>query len=231
MLPLLPSTNHTPPGQLSPSYLDRGVRRAQILLELPDFWRLQQLADELALAPLLQRQTKFIYKYLSPYAALSFTRKARLAAILHHYQFLQRRVAPGFFAGLAQAPVLWQQQCGPDLFTITLSFPPRSGFEGELTLSFCCNATVLQVISFVIVPGELVGSPSEQALFICQVQGERHPELLKHATKTLHDCTPAVLLVNAAHGLAAALRIGQLVGISTEEQLCRASICFDYAGF
>ena len=231
MLPSLLAASSRLVSQPSPGYLDRSIRRAQIFLELPDFWRLQQLADALALLPLLKIQSKFIYKYLSPYAARSFSRKMRLAAILHHYRFLRQRVAPGFFAGLAHAPVLWQQQCGPDLFSIALGFPPRSGFEGELTLSFYCNATVLQVISFVLVPGALVGSPSPQALFICQVQGERQPELLKHATRSLHDCTPAVLLVNAAYGLAKALRIGQVVGISTEEQLCRDKISFDYASF
>ena len=218
-------------GQLGASYFDRGLLRAQLLLELPDFLRLQQLAEELALVRLLRIQPKFIYKHLSPYAALSFTRRMRLAAILTHYQFLRQRVAPAFFTSLAHYPVLWQQQSEGDLFTISVGFPARSGFEGELTLRFCCNATVLQVISFVIVPGALVGSPSEHALFICQVQGERQPELLKHATKTLHDSTPAVLLVHAAYALASALRIGQVAGISTEEQLCSTKISFDYAGF
>lgn len=218
-------------SQLWPAYLDRGMRRAQILLEFPDFLRLQQLAEELALVRLLRIQPKFIYKYLSPYAALSFTRQMRLAAVLTHYQFLRQRVGPSFFASLAHGPVLWQQQCEDDLFTISLCFPVRSGFEGELTLRFCCNKTVLQVISFVIVPGALVSSPSERALFICQVQGERHPELLKHATKALSDSTPAVLLIHAAYGLASALHIGQVVGISTEEQLCSAKISFNYAAF
>lgn len=230
MLHTLASQSNNLPAKLVPSYFNRGVRRAQILLEFLDFRRLQELSEELALARLL-KQPKFVYKYLSPYSALSFTRKMRLAAILHHYQFLRQRVVPPFFASLAHAPVLWQQQKGEDLFTISLGFPTRTGFEGELTLSFCCNSTVLQVISFVIVPGALVGSSSKQALFICQVQGERHPELLKHATKALHDSTPAVLLVHAAYGLAAALRIDQLVGISTEEQLCNTKISFDYAAF
>jgi uncharacterized protein VirK/YbjX len=212
-------------------YLDRGMLRAQILLEFPSFLRLQQLAEELTLVRLLRIQPKFIYKYLSPYAALSFTRRMRLAAMLTHYQFLRQRVVPTFFADLSHSPVLWQQQCEDSLFTISLGFPSRSGFEGELTLRFCCNETVLQVISFVIVPGTLVSSASEHALFICQVQGERQPELLKQATKALNDSTPAVLLVHAAYGLASALHIGQVVGISTEEQLCNTKIIFDYAGF
>ena len=216
-------------GQLS--LLHRALHRAQILLEFSAFYRLQQLAKALSLVQLLKIQPKFIYKYLSPYTALSFSRPMRLAAILNHYQFLVERVTPDFFAALSCSPVLWQQQCGPDQLAITLSYPTCTGYEGELSLNFSVNAVVVQVISFAIVPGRLVGSASAQALFICQVQGTRNAPLLRHATKALHDITPATLLVHAAHGLASALGIGQLVGISTEEQLCRDKISFDYASF
>jgi len=215
-------------GQLS--LLHRALHRAQILLEFSAFFRLQQLAKTLSLVQLLKIQPKFIYKYLSPYTALSFSRPMRLAAILNHYQFLVERVTPHFFAALTRSPVLWQQ-CGPDQLAITLSYPTCTGYEGELSLNFSVDGVVVQVISFVIVPGRLVGSASAQALFICQVQGTRNAPLLRHATKALHDITPATLLVHAAHGLASALGIGQLVGISTEEQLCRDKISFDYASF
>jgi len=213
------------------SYFERGMQRAQILLEFPDFRRLRHLANSLSITQLLGHEAKFIYKYLSPYVANSFTRKMRLAAILTHYQFLVARVAPAFFTAVARQPVLWQQQVGEALFTITLSYPLRSGYEGELSLNFCLNSTILQVVSFLIVPGGLVGSTDAQALLISQVQGTRHAALLKHATKTLHDITPAVLLVNAAYGLATALGIRQAIGISLEEQLCHTRSYFDYNGF
>jgi len=218
-------------GARQPNYLQRALLRAEIVLEFSAFYRLQQLAKTLSLVQLLKIQPKFIYKYLSPYTARSFSRPMRLAAILNHYQFLVKSVAPDFFTALSHPAVLWQQASGPDHLSITLSYPMHTPYEGELSLNFCVNDIIVQVISFVIVPGQLVGSTSEQALFICQVQGTRNALLLRQATKAMHDSTPATLLVHAAHGLASALGIRQLVGISTEEQLCRDKINFDYASF
>jgi len=87
-------------------------------------------------------------------------------------------------------------------------------------------------VAFVIVPGRLVGGAEGPALLFSQVQGSREPALLKHATRTLLDTTPAALLVQAAYGLAAALGIGQAAGLSSAEQMSAGpGSRFDYDGF
>lgn len=209
-----------------------GIRSLQTLLNFSDAQRMKTLATTLAVAPLLERQPRFRYKYLSRYLAASFSRTTRLKTILNHYHFLAEKTTPAFFTQLPQQPVIWRETWGESTFTITLSYPRYVGFEGELSLNFCLNSTLLQVVSFVIVPGQVVGAADAQVLLIGQVQGTRNAALLKQATKTLHDITPAALLVNAAYGLAEALGIGQAAGVSTAEQLYYGyGSSFDYDGF
>ncbi len=205
------------------------IRSIQTLWDYADFRRVRHLTLTLPLAALLERQPRFSYKYLSRYTAASFSRTTRLAAILNHYQFLVASVGAGFFELVATKPVVWQAQHGPDTFAVVLSYPALVGFEGELSLSLLLNDVLLQVVSFVIVPGQLVGYSGGQTLLMGQVQGTRQAALHKHATKVLLDIAPAALLVNAAYGLAAALRIGRAAGISNEEKLSiGAGNCFDY---
>ena len=212
--------------------MKHGLRSLQTLLNYPGFMQVKRLTSSLALAPLLECQPRFSYKYLSRYSAASFSRRTRLAALLNHYQFLSARVRPEFFGQLPAQPVLWRAQCGADEVSITLSYPQLVGFECELSLNFFFNSTLLQVVGFVIVPGHVVGATTEHALLLSQVQGTRHAALLKQATKTLHDSTPASLLVNAAYGLAEALGITGAAGVSSAEQLgIPGGHHFDYDAF
>ena len=210
-----------------------GVRSLQTLLNFSDAQRLKQLAESLAVAPLLERQPRFRYKYLSRYLAASFSRTTRLKTILNHYHFLAEKTTAAFFTALPQQPIIWRETWGDSSFAISLSFPRHVGFEGELSLNFYLDSTLLQVVSFVIVPGHVVGAAGAQALLIGQVQGTRsNAALLKQATKTLHDIAPAALLVNAAYGIAEALGISHAAGVSTAEQLSHGTgSSFDYNGF
>ena len=217
------------PGLLA---VKHGFRSLQTLLNFADAQRLKHLTQCLAVAPLLERQPRFRYKYLSRYLAASFSRTTRLKTILNHYHFLAAQTRPAFFAQVSQQPTIWRETWGDSSFTISLSYPQYADFEGELSLNFYLNSTLLQVVSFVIVPGQVVGVAGAQALLFGQVQGTRNAALLKQTTKTLHDITPAALLVNAAYGLAEALDIGHAAGVSTAEQLCyRTGSYFDYDGF
>jgi uncharacterized protein VirK/YbjX len=210
-------------------HIKRSIRTIQSLLNYADYQSINSLTESLPLAHLLRKQPEFPYKYLGHYAAANLPRSARLATILNHYQFLASAVGPAFFPKLAQQPIIWAEQRGDDLFTITLAYPHLAGFEGELTFSLRLNSTFVQMATVVIVPGRVVGVASEQVLFITQVQGAKDVALMRYATKVLHDITPAVLLTNATYGLAAALGISCAVGISTERQLgAGAKQYFDY---
>lgn len=212
--------------------LKRGVRSLQTLLNKADFEHLQRLIASLPLAPLLARQPRFVYKYLSSYIAASFDRTARLRVLLHHFQFLNYHLGEVFFTALAGCPVLWRERRGADVFTITISYPPLAGFEAELSLNFVYNGTVLQVVGFVIAPADVLGEVSGSILLFSQVQGIKNHGLLKYVTRTLHEIPPAILLVNAAYGLAAAMGISRAAGVSTASQISAGPTnYFDYSAF
>ena len=209
------------------------IRHLQTGLDYADFRRLNGLVAALPLAPLLAYQPRFAYKYLSPYIAASFGRRARLAALFHHYRFLAATGTARFFHRLARQPVLWQERRGDDLLAVRLSYPLAAGFEAELSLSCYLNGVLAQVVSFVLVPGALAGLPQEDSvLLFSQVQGVKNPALMKRATKALHEITPAVLLVQAAYGLAEALGIGRAAGIRSTDQLSAGpATYFDHDAF
>ena len=164
---------------------------------------------------MLKRQPRFFHKYLSPYASVAFDRKTRLAVLTNHYAFLKAQANQAFFPALAQEAVLWRDCIESTEFSIALSFPIHVDYEAELSLHFSIDGTLIQVVSFVIVPGATMGSTEPQVLLFTQVQGLANAEQIRKATKLLYDITPAALLIHAAYGLACAWGIGGAAGVST----------------
>ncbi len=204
-------------------------RNVQALLHYPGFQQMEQLTKKLLLHHMLESQPRFTYKYLSHYGTASFSKTQRLAAILNHYYFLASVVRPDFFSEVANSPIIWQEILDNDSFAISLSYPELAHFEGELSLSISINSTIVQRITFIIVTGALVGAAIEQTILITQVQGTKNFDLMKYTAKKLHDIIPAVMLINAAYGLASALHLTHAIGISTNEHLGRSKKSyFDY---
>ena len=217
------------PGLVQLKYL---ARHLQAQARRNEFDQMQHLVDTLPLGKLLAQQPRFPYKYLGSYSATSFSRPMRLAAILNHYQFLAEAVRPEFFSQLVEQPIVWEEYLAGERFAIALSYPIKASFEGELSLNFYRGTTIIQMMTCVIVPGDIVGGPVGHTLLVSQVQGTPHTEAIRLTTKQLHDITPASLLINAAYGLAAALGIGHGAGVSSHNQLGRGAKCyFDYDAF
>lgn len=207
-------------------------RHLQAHARRAEFEQMRQLAAQPALAPLLARQPRFPYKYLSSYVAASFSRPMRLAAVLQHYQFLAEALPPTFLTRLAQQPVIWQADWADEQLAITLAYPRKAHFEGELSLHFYRGRVLLQMLTCVVVPGRLLGLAAPRVLLISQVQGTRDTEAIRLVTKHCHDTPPANLLVQACYGLAAALGLPYAAGVSSREQLGRGRDCyFDYDHF
>ncbi|MEJ7659952.1 MAG: hypothetical protein WKG07_10170 [Hymenobacter sp.] len=72
---------------------------------------MQQLVDTLPLAALLKRQPRFVYKYLTSYAATSFSRSVRLATIYITASFWLPWYSPIFLPSWPSSPsfgkILW----------------------------------------------------------------------------------------------------------------------------
>jgi uncharacterized protein VirK/YbjX len=208
-----------------------GLRAVPIVLDLPSHFKLNRLMNSPGLQALIKHQPRLGYKYLGNYLANNLSRQARLGILYNHYDYLTRQVQSSFFSSLLTGLPLWQDSREEDgVMSIQLTFPSGIDFEGDLALTFAHNGVPLYNISFVVAPGKYVHSQEAQVLFVSRIQGTRNFELIRQCTKSCHDITPAALLVAALQGIASALNINLLTGISTEERLYD-TITFDYNSF
>lgn len=212
-------------------FLKWEARRLRTLFHADEFRLWRELADSLPLVTIRKKYPYFLYKYLGTYIGKGFSRSTKLAILRYHYGFIKYRIGVHFFKALDTSLVLWSHELDDGILTISLSHPPIVDFESELSLSFTLDGSVLQVLGFVIAPGSVLGTPSGATLLLSQVQGIKDAGLLKDVTRMLKDITPAVVLVNAAYGLAAALGIAQAAGVSTEQQVSGPHIYFKYSEF
>ncbi len=91
--------------------------------------------------------------------------------------------------------------------------------EGELTLNLEINGTVVFVLSFTIVPGQVVGVVDRDVLMVSRVQGMRGcQQEIYEATKAFNEVAPSALLIAALQGVAKALQIVKLAGVCATDQ-------------
>ncbi len=207
-----------------------GFRALPIIFHWSSHLKLSKLMNNPGLQVLVRHQPRLGYKYLGNYLAKSLSRQERLFILLNHYDYLIQRVRSDFFALLIGGIPLWQDYQGEDVVAIRLLFPNGIDFEGDLALVFELNGVAIYSISFVVAPGEPLHSPSAQVIFVSRIQGTKNFELIRYCTKSCHDIVPPALLIAALQGLAGALGLRLLVGISSEERLYD-SITFDYNAF
>ena len=169
-------------------------------------------------------------RYLNPYLAKRFGKIARQQILLSHYRFLEKVASRDFHARLLRAPLtVWEAVHGKTSCAINLSINPRH--DGELSLNFTVNAILIYNLSFTIVPGEHVGSTYHHALLIGRLQGRRHFDLMKVASRACRHISPKYLLLAAVESFARSLGICVFAGVSTDNQVSNnhePAFTFDY---
>ncbi len=200
------------------------LRASPILLHLGGHARLTRLLTRPQMIGLLQRHPRLNYRYLGTYLSHDFDRRTRLKILLNHYGFLAGRVQTDFFVRIFdEKPLLWRERRGEDQFSIGLTFPAVGDHEGDLCLFFAVNAVPVYRLAFSIVPGPIVRIASDQVLFVGCVQGGTGCfDLIRHATRSCQDITPASLLLAAAQGIARSLGIEWMVGVGREQSVSRS---------
>jgi uncharacterized protein VirK/YbjX len=200
--------------------------------------RLKRLLDQPALAPLRARHPEILYRPYRRYLANSFGKGRRRAALLHHYSRFGACVGATFYQLLLQQrPPLWQQQLGGADFAIRISFTAALHHEGDLQLIFEIDSQPLYYVAFSITPGWLVDSSAQDALLIARVQGVAgNFEAIRRATKACRDVSPPALLMSAVQGIASALNVEVIAGVTNQEQLTAnidadRNVHFDYNAF
>jgi uncharacterized protein VirK/YbjX len=118
-----------------------------------------------------------------------------------------------------------------------LSFTGIQHYEGDLLLELEEDSIPLYQLAFTIAPGRVAGADAPHAMLIARIQGVRgQVEAIRRAARACCDIAPPHLLMAAAQGIAAALRIGVIAGVKNKEQLSatievETPVSFDYDAF
>ena len=176
-----------------------------------------------------------LFKYLGHYLANSFDTATRLRIMSHHYETLAACLPD--LAGSAiprNGMLLWSHPVELGTFTIRLCMPAGSYLEGDLALVFSVNAVRLHKLAFTCVPGDEVGVEAGTALLIGGSQGYPGTSaLIRPASRTIGEISPAAMLVLALQALAKRLGAAAILGVSADEQTSlrahpeQAKSCYD----
>lgn len=185
---------------------------------------------------------KFSFKYTSAYLSRNISRERRLMMLESHYAFINERLGKQFFdAALDGTLMVWSATLQGNQFGITLTGPCLATLhrEGDLSLNFQMNGRILSKLAFSIVSTQSLANghkdihaQSAYFLFVGQVQGV--PVVfqdIKFATKICMDVAPADLLMWALAGLASAIDVEHIAGVSTELHICTKKFSGDDKGF
>lgn len=169
---------------------------------------------------LVKHYPKSAFKYLRKYLARSFDIHSRAAILSNHYRYLDGRVRSDFISRICRGKImLWENQADGHRYGIGLTYPKNE--EGELFLIFSEDDAPLFTLSFTFAPGKVLGLADEQVAFIGRLQGTANNwESIKRATKSFQEVAPAALLLDAVRGIAIAMNITGIVGVSAGNQVC-----------
>ncbi len=225
-----------------------GLRRLlQVAWHYKDHRRLLKVLDAAHTQAIFRQVPRTAYRYTLPYLSDNFDRATRLELLISHYGFMNQQLGAAFCDGVVKGNLeLWSSDQPDHHFSIQVSGPcAASGHrEGELTFTLRMNGAALHKLSFSIVSTRLLSLPSgsisaghEHTIYIGRVQGVAGTfEETREATKACHDIAPPDLLMAALSGMATALGIESIAGVSIEhsissELIQESNTSFDYTAF
>ena len=186
----------------------------------------------------MSEHPQLVYRPFRRYLAKSFGKQQRRQILAAHYLYLSNRLSESFFSLTARRKIrLWQLCIDKQTYAITVSFSGHTHCEGDLLLEFQLDGVPLYHLGFAIAPGHVLGSTAKHVILIARLQGAREQfALIRHATKACLDNAPSHVLVAALQGIASALHIERMAGVSNSEQLMANDLktyklYFDYDKF
>jgi uncharacterized protein VirK/YbjX len=169
----------------------------------------------------VQSNPRFCYKFLTDdYLVRGFSTSERASCYLHHYKRLHSLLPNRLLRQILQEEVtLHAISDGSHRFALTLGLSRPYDNEGELTLRLRVDGDIVYVLSFTIVPGELVESKASEAFLISRLQGIRGCyQQIGIATRALHEVAPNRLLLSALQGIAEAFGVHAIAAVPARRQ-------------
>ena len=172
-----------------------------------------------------RHQPKLHFKYIDDaYLSKNLTTSKRASALFYNYKYLSSVLCDTFLYDIANGwASIYENDVGEDNYSIVMGISKPFFNEGEISLELLSNSDRVFVFSFTIVPGSIIESDKETAIFLTRVQGVRGAfELIKRATKDMRDTSPPYILFAALSGIATALGISCICGVNSANQVCDA---------
>jgi len=170
---------------------------------------------------MLRSNPRFGFKFLTDdYLARGFSTSEAASCYLHHYRRLHTLLPEPLLRQILQEEVtLHAISDGSNQFALTLGLSRPYDNEGELTLRLRVDGDIVYVLSFTIVPGEVVESKASEVLLITRLQGIRGSfRQISIAIKALHEVAPDRLLLAALQGIAEAFGVRTIAAIPAHRQ-------------
>jgi uncharacterized protein VirK/YbjX len=178
---------------------------------------------ETLLSRLAHRQPDFPTKWLrGNYLASGLSELQRARYYFFHYDFIIKHLSASLLEDLVFHQVeLWSSTIDDCRHSIIVRQSSLSVVEGELSLEFNVDGACLYVLSFTIIPKDGAG---EGGILVSRMQGVRGLwDDIKRASRRMKDVSPPFALMAALQGLAQALDIESVFGVSARRQAARGA--------
>jgi uncharacterized protein VirK/YbjX len=164
---------------------------------------------------------KIYYIYLFKYLSYSFGTKNKLKILTNHYEFFKKNFPYHSLRAIFEDGMkCWSEVKDSNLFEIRLISNTPYENEGSLSLIFNMNGETIYKLAFTFCPGKEFGLLDEQIIYATRIQGVKGSlDDISKASKFFNDNTPPTLLVSAIEGMALALGIKTVIGISLQNQI------------
>lgn len=167
------------------------------------------------------------YRYTLPYLSTTLDWHARWSALRSHYAFVNTVFGADFSQRVLDDRLeIWHSEHNGHVLSIHIQglCPVTKHREGELTLCFKMDESSIYKMSFSFIRwgdlnlNDVTGiGVAEHAMYIGRVQGVSGAmESIRLATGLLGDIAPQDLLMSVLFGLASALNIRKVIGVSDE---------------
>jgi len=171
------------------------------------------------LAPVARENPSLYRKPIRPYVSLRWPAATRVAAMIHHYEFLARVVEPEIFGRIASpagAVLLSFPARTGDHFTVRLRYDAKFRKEGEVTvdLDSAMLGDRVSSLTFVVAAGA-AGLPCLVIGAVSGLPAGADKDIIKHTTKALFGLRPKALLLLVVQELAQAWGIPVLLGVGS----------------
>jgi uncharacterized protein VirK/YbjX len=198
------------------------LRYSRVIFNIRTQKRILQLLSEDEFSRIPRLQPVFPFKYLHEnYLATGLSIEQKAQALLTHYRFLKSYFNRESLGKLLYEPLtVFSKNTDSNAYIdIVLLASHISRIEGELSLLLKLNEINTFILSFTIVPGQIVCCAEERVLLVPRVQGER---CVRHevrtVTKALRGVSPPMALLDALQGIASALCINHLAAVPAVQQ-------------